>query len=624
MNVTKVKNIVIQILFDILIFFSSFIISFFLRGQVGLMGLAALPPQYTAYLVEYTSIIIIVKLLVFWLLGMYRKIWKYASLREFMTIVEATALSSAIMVFVFYIFETPYFPRSILVIDFLMTLILIVGSRFSPRLFNEIKFGSIYSRKKRALIVGAGDAGEMIVREMMRQKNSEYEPVAFLDDDISKLGNQIHGIKVVGKTTDIKKFIKKLSIDEVIIAMPSADGKVRRKIAFEAREEGVKCKTLPSLYEIIDGKAHLYQVRDIQIEDILGRKPVKIDYSGLLAHLENKSVLVTGAGGSIGSELSRQIIRFKPSKLILVDHAENSLFLIEQELSSKYNFTTAVPIVADIRDKATIKGVFKKYKPQIIFHAAAYKHVPLMQLNPEAALQNNFIGTKILAQLAIDNGVERFVMLSTDKAVNPTNIMGVSKLLAEKYLQCLSKVNNTVFIIVRFGNVLGSQGSVVPIFRKQIEEGGPVYVTHPKMTRFFMTISEAVQLVIQACVMGKGGEVFVLDMGEPINILELAQNMIKLYGMEPGKDIKIEYSGVRRGEKLTEELISENEKLFPTEFSSIYIAKNEEHKESKDEMLNVLFNIEKEIQIYDYENLFKDLRKVVPSFDENKMWFRWG
>lgn len=623
MNITKVRNNIVQIFFDILIFFSSFIISFFLRGQVALMGLQALPPQYTAYLVEYTSIIIVVKLLVFWLFGMYRKIWKYASLREFVTIVEAIALSSAIMVFVFYIFETPYFPRSILVIDFLMTLILIVGSRFSPRLFNEIKFGSIYARKKRALIVGAGDAGEMIVREMMRQKNSEYEPVAFLDDDITKLGNQIHGKKVVGKTSEVRKFIKKLSIDEVIIAMPSADGKVRRQITFEAREEGVKCRTLPSLYEIIDGKAHLYQVRDIQIEDILGRKPVKIDYTGLLTHLENKSVLITGAGGSIGSELSRQIIRFKPSKLILVDHAENSLFIIEQELSSKYNFTTAIPIVADIRDKTSIKGVFKKYKPQIIFHAAAYKHVPLMQLNPEASLQNNFIGTRILAQLSIESGVERFVMLSTDKAVNPTNIMGISKLLSEKYLQCLSKVNNTIFIIVRFGNVLGSQGSVVPIFKKQIEEGGPVYVTHPKMTRFFMTISEAVQLVIQACVIGKGGEVFVLDMGEPINILELAQSMIRLYGMEPEKDIKIEYSGVRRGEKLNEELVASNEKLFPTDFPSIYIAKNEEDKENKEEILNILFNIEKEIQIYDYENLFKDLKKIVPTFDENKMWFKW-
>lgn len=622
MKLLKVKNNIIQVFFDILIFFSSFIISFFLRGQIEIMGIEGLPPQYSAYIIEYSVIIVFVKLLIFWIFGMYKKIWKYASLRESVTIIEATALSSAIMVFMFYIFESPYFPKSILVIDFLLTLILVVGSRFSPRLFNELNFGNIHTRKKRALIVGAGDAGEMIVREMMRQKNSEYSPVAFLDDDSEKSGKQIHGVKVVGKIGEIKKFIKKLLVDEVIIAMPSASGEVWRKIAFMAKEEGVNCKTLPSLYEIIDGKAHLYQVRDIQIEDILGRKPIKIDFSRLLKQLENKSVLVTGAGGSIGSELCRQIIRFKPSKLILVDHSENNIFLIEQELSNKYNFTTAIPVVADIRDKISIRGVFKKYKPQIVFHSAAYKHVPLMQLNPEAALQNNFVGTKILAILSIENDVEKFVLLSTDKAVNPSNIMGISKLLSEKYLQNLSKVKNTIFLIVRFGNVLGSMGSVVPLFKEQIESGGPVYVTHPRMTRFFMTISEAVQLVIQACAMGKGGEVFVLDMGEPINILELARSMIRLYGMVPDKDVKISYSGVRRGEKLSEELTNHDEKLISTDFPSIYIAKNDS-KDKKEKILDILFSIEKEIQIYDYDNLFKDLKKIAPTFDEKEMWFRW-
>jgi FlaA1/EpsC-like NDP-sugar epimerase len=615
MDIVKIKNNIIQILFDIVIFFSSFTISFFLRGQLQ----QGLPVVYIDYFVEYILIIIAVKLLSFILFGIYRKIWKYASLKDFLTIVLSLASSSAVMVIIFYIIEAPYFPRSILIIDFLLSIILIVGSRFSVRMFNEIEFGKIDVRKKRTLIVGAGNAGELIVREITRQRDSEYIPVGFLDDDKTKIGRQIHGIKVFGRTDEIKKYISKLAVDEIIIAIPSASGAVRKNITFKAKEAGLICKTLPTLYEIIDGKAHLYQLRDIRIEDILGRKPVEINYSQLLGQLKGKPVLITGAGGSIGSELCRQVIKFKPSSLILVDHSENNIFLIEQELSTKLDFHRSIPIVTDIRDNASIKAVFKKYKPEIVFHAAAYKHVPLMQLNPEAALQNNFLGTKALVKLAISSGVKKFVMLSTDKAVKPSNIMGISKLLSEKYLQLLSKVKSTSFIIVRFGNVLGSEGSVVPIFRKQIEDGGPVIVTHPKMTRFFMTITEASQLVIQACVMGNGGEIYVLDMGKPISILELAKNMIKLYGLEPGKDVKINFSGVRRGEKFTEELANSNEKLKSTKFSSIFMADNKKEQD-KEKILNLLFNIEKEIQLLDYKNLFKDLKKIVPNFDEKKMW----
>ena len=615
MDIKKVKNNAIQILFDIVIFFSSFTISFFLRGQLQ----QGLLPQYIDYFIEYVLIIIAVKLLSFILFGIYRKIWKYASLRDFLTIVLSLVSSSAVMVLIFYIVGAPYFPRSILVIDFLVTITLVVGSRFSVRMFNEMRFGRISIRKKRTLIVGAGNAGELVVREIIRQRDSEYIPVGFLDDDKAKIGRQLHGIKVFGGTDEIKKYIDKLAVDEIIIAIPSASGAVRKNITFKAKEAGVICKTLPTLYEIIDGKAHLYQLRDIRIEDILGRKPVEINYGQLLSQLEGKPILITGAGGSIGSELCRQVIRFKPSNLILVDHSENNIFLIERELSARLNYKHSIPIVTDIRDIPSIKGVFKKYKPEIVFHAAAYKHVPLMQLNPEAALQNNFLGTRTLAKLSISSGVKKFVMLSTDKAVKPSNIMGISKLLSEKYLQLMSKVKSTSFIIVRFGNVLGSEGSVVPIFRKQIENGGPVVVTHPKMTRFFMTITEASQLVIQACVMGNGGEVYVLDMGEPISILELAKNMIKLYGLEPEKDIKINFSGVRKGEKFTEELANSYEKLKATKFSSIFVAENKK-EHNKEKMLNLLFSIEKEIQLYDYKNLFKDLKKVIPNFKEKEMW----
>ncbi|HEY4662064.1 MAG TPA: nucleoside-diphosphate sugar epimerase/dehydratase [Candidatus Humimicrobiaceae bacterium] len=626
-----------QLIFDALIIFTSFVISFFLRGQIGLIDSQGLFSQYSDFMGWYILIVILVKIPILWLFGVYRRVWKYASLKDMIAILESVTLGSVILVVIFYIlsypisifrininFDFPFFPRSIFIIDFLLTLILIIVSRFSERFFNELKFGSNAMRKKRVLIIGAGDAGEMIVREMIRQKNSEYMPIGFLDDDYSKIKNKIHGISVLGPISKMESVIKDQSVDEVIIAMPSASGNVRKEVAVKAREYGVNCKTLPSLYEVIDGKVYLYQVRDIEIEDILGREPINIKIPEVVSEIKDKVIMVTGAGGSIGSEICRQIIRFKPEKIILVDHSENNLFLILEELDNKFAFVSTVPIVIDIRNKQTLRGVFKKYKPDIIFHAAAYKHVPLMQLNPKAAIQNNYLGTKILAKLSIEFGVKRFVLLSTDKAVKPQNVMGVSKLLSEQYLQTLSDVKSTRFMIVRFGNVLGSMGSVVPLFKEQIQSGGPVRVTHPNMKRYFMTIPEASQLVIQACIMGKGGEIYVLDMGEPINILDLAKNMIRIYGMEPGKDIEIKYTGPRDGEKMDEELTGENEELISTGFKQIFEAKHNSsiNHLKKDEITNILFNIEKEIQIDDYKGLFRDLKKIVPHFDENKMWSR--
>ena len=628
-------KILIQIIFDILIIFSSFIISFFLRGQIDLRSRDVLFSQYSSALIWYILIIIIAKILMFWLFGLYRRIWKYASVKDMIAIVEAVVSSSVLMVVVFYIlgypislfgqqlnFSLPYFPRSIFIIDFILTIILISLSRFSGRLFNELKYGSPKSRKRRALIVGAGDAGEMIVREMIRQANSEYLPIGFLDDDTNKIGRQIHGIKVLGPISKLETAISKYSIDEVLIAMPSASGELRKDIALRVKELKIKCKTLPSLYEVIDDKVYLYQVRDIEIEDILGREPIRMKIPEIVSEIKDSVIIITGAGGSIGSEICRQVVKFNPAKMILVDHAENSLFLIEKELQEKYDYTNSIPIVANIKDKEVMRSVFKRYKPVILFHAAAYKHVPLMQLNPEAAIQNNFIGTKILSKLSIEYHVKRFVMLSTDKAVKPSNVMGISKLLAEKYLQSISKCGDTIFVIVRFGNVLGSQGSVVPIFKQQILSGGPVRVTHPEMKRYFMTIPEAAQLVIQACIMGKGGEIFVLDMGNPFNILDLANNMIKLYGMEPGKDIEIVYTGPRFGEKLNEELFYEDEELVSTNLPHIMEARYTGNgRLSKDETLELLFNIEKEMQIYDYSSLFADLKKIIPDFEEKEMWF---
>src|SRR3972149_948494 len=626
-----------QLVFDALIIFTSFVISFFLRGQIGLIDSAGLFSQYSDFMTWYIVIVVLVKIPILWLFGAYRRVWKYASLKDMTAILESVTLGSVILAGIFYIlsypisifgininFSFPFFPRSIFIIDYLLTLILIIVSRFSERFFNELKFGSAGTRKKRVLIVGAGDAGEMIVREMIRQKNSEYMPIGFLDDDYSKIKNKIHGISVLGPISKMESVIKDQSVDEVIIAMPSASGNVRKEVAVKAREYGVNCKTLPSLYEVIDGKVYLYQVRDIEIEDILGREPINIKIPEVVSEIKDKVIMVTGAGGSIGSEICRQIIRFKPEKIILVDHSENNLFLILEELDNKFAFVSTVPIVIDIRNKQALGSVFKKYRPDILFHAAAYKHVPLMQLNPKAAIQNNYLGTKILAKLSIEFGVKRFVLLSTDKAVKPQNVMGVSKLLSEQYLQTLSDVKSTRFMIVRFGNVLGSMGSVVPLFKEQIQSGGPVRVTHPNMKRYFMTIPEASQLVIQACIVGKGGEIFVLDMGEPINILDLAKNMIRIYGMEPGRDIEIKYTGPRDGEKMDEELTGENEELISTEFKQIFEARDNSSTNNlkRDEITNILFNIEKEIQIDDYKGLFKDLKKIVPHFDENKMWSR--
>ena len=622
----------LQVFFDILLIFSSFIISFFLRGQIQLIGNEDLFSQYSSYIMWYALLVVISKIIMFWIFGLYRRVWKYASLKDMTAIIEALLLSSAILFGIFYLLSYPinisglnisftleYFPRSVFIIDFLLSFILITVSRFSVRFFNELKFGNPKTRKKRVLIVGAGDAGEMMAREMIRQRDSEYHPAGFLDDDLSKIKKRIHGIKVLGPISAMEDSIKKLNIDEVLIAMPTASGKLRKEVALRAKEAGVSAKTLPSLYDVIDGRAHLYQVREIEVEDILGREPVKIKADEAISEFKDKTVLVTGAGGSIGSEICRQLLRFNPSKIIMVDHSENNLFYIENELNNKYSFSSGIPIVANIKDRQIMKSVFKRFKPEIVFHAAAYKHVPLMQLNPEAAIQNNFMGTKAIAKVSMEYGVKRFVMLSSDKAVKPKNIMGISKLLAENYLRAVNGNKKTKFMIVRFGNVLESNGSVINIFKNQIRAGGPVSVTHPDMSRYIMTISEAAQLAMQALLMGDGGEIFVLNMGEPINILELARNMIRLYGMRPEEDIDIIYTGPREGEKLNEELASDDEELISSDFEYIYkINKDIDQKD----MINILFNIEKEMLTYDYKNLFKDLKKLVPEFDDKEMWFR--
>ncbi|MBE3138299.1 MAG: polysaccharide biosynthesis protein, partial [Actinobacteria bacterium] len=412
------------VIFDILIIFSSFIISFFLRGVINISISGTIFSQYSNYIGTYVLIIILVKIIMFFIFGIYRRVWKYASIKDMVAIVEAVTLSIIVMGVIFYVlsqpvhwfgrvFVLPYFPRSILIIDYLITLLLMIISRFSERFFNELRFGKRGIRKKRVLIVGAGDAGEMIVREMIRQRNSEYIPIGFLDDDRMKLNNHIHGIKVLGPLSSLEDTVQKFAIDEILVAMPSVPGMVRKDITLRAKGAGIICKTSPSLYEVIDGKVYLDQIRDIGVEDILGREPIKVKISELASEFKDNIILITGAGGSIGSEICKQLLRFGPSKLIIIDHSENNLFLIEEELKNKFNFSSLIPIVADIREKDLMSSVFKRYHPKVVFHTAAYKHVPLMQLNPEAAIRNNYLGTKILAKIAIETKVKRFVMLST-------------------------------------------------------------------------------------------------------------------------------------------------------------------------------------------------------------------
>jgi FlaA1/EpsC-like NDP-sugar epimerase len=468
-------------------------------------------------------------------------------------------------------------PRTIAATDLLLTLAFIAGSRLLARTAMERPGLNMVARGKEVVVVGAGDAGRLIVQEMQRSRMIDYTPIGFVDDDPRKRHTRIMGVRVLGTIDELPRVLREHRPDEVLIAMPSVSGEVRRRIVETAQQLRIVVKTLPGLYELIAGDLNLAgQIRPVQVEDVLGREQVEVDFHEVAAYLEGHTVLVTGAGGSIGSELCRQIARVRPSRLILVDNAEGPLFEIERELVTERDFTAALPKLVDVRDrKALRREVFEKYKPTVVFHAAAYKHVAMLETHPLESVRNNVVGTRILVELAAEFAVERFVFISTDKAVNPKTVMGQSKALCEWIVESFGHRRDvaTRFVAVRFGNVLNSSGSVIPIFRKQIERGGPVTVTHPEMTRYFMTIPEAVSLVVQAGAIGGRGQVFVLDMGEPVRIVDLAQNMIRLSGKEPrlpddpamsARDIPITFVGSRPGEKIHEELWSDNDSVGET------------------------------------------------------------
>ena len=532
---------------------------------------SGVPPYYELLFERTILLVVAIKLAVFVVLGFYNRWWRYVSTRDMWRVVLGASVASVVAGLTVY-FASPVqgirLPRSVFVLDFLLTLALVAGARLAARtIFERPSVGGLVARGKEVVIVGAGDAGQLVIRELQRNRALGYTPIGIVDDDARKRNLRVHGVRVLGTTGELAHVLRDNRPDELLIAIPSADGEVRRRVVEVARDEGVAVKTLPGLYELISGDSNLAaQIRPVQVEDVLGRAQVEVDLEEVAAYLSGQTVLVTGAGGSIGAELCRQISRARPARLVLVENGETALFEIERELLDERGFSAAIPILADVCNRAKMRQVFERYRPTVVFHAAAYKHVPLMEANPLESVRNNTLATKAIADVAAEFGVDRFVLVSTDKAVNPKTVMGQSKALCESVVEGYGSRDDvaTRFVAVRFGNVLGSSGSVIPIFRRQIAKGGPVTVTHPDMTRYFMTIPEAASLVVQAGAIGGHGEIFVLDMGEPVKIIDLARNMIRLSGKEPDRDVAIDFVGARPGEKLHEELWGPDEEVRPT------------------------------------------------------------
>lgn len=500
-------------------------------------------------------------------------LWRYVSVRDILTMMKAISFSSLLFMAGVQVLFWPGFPRSVFVLDWLLCFAAVGGIRLAVRTMREANGRSRHAGRARALIVGAGDAGEILARELDRSTGSRYAVVCFVDDDVKKKGKRIRGIEVLGNLDDLPDLCRGKHVEEILIAMPSVTGPERRRILERCRESGVPFKTVPALDDLLEGKAGISQLQEVLPEDLLGRAAVRLDAEALRLELCGKRILVTGAAGSIGSELCRQLGRFAPATLVLFDRAESGLFFIDQELRWAFPSLKVVPVVGDILSWERVEEVVRMYAPDLVYHAAAYKHVPLMEEHPLEGIVNNIFGTETVAEAARQAGIKKFVLISTDKAVKPVGIMGMTKRVAECLLQSRDE-GPTNFVSVRFGNVLGSDGSVLPLFQWQIALGGPVTVTDREATRYFMLLSEAAQLVLQAGALGKGGEVFFLDMGEPVRILDLANNLVRLSGLRPGKDVQIEVTGLRPGERLKEALYVEGETLLPTDHEKVFVLHN--------------------------------------------------
>ena len=539
------------------------------------------------------AVALVIKIPIFYFFGLYRRLWVYASTNELRLITAAVTTASVFTAGVMLFLNgmglvKPGMPRSAVGIDWLLSLVLIGGSRFALRILAEQSTLSRPNGKGRhVLIIGAGDAGALIVRELQKASPINLTPIGFLDDDPAKQNHVINGVKVLGVVNDLATAIDIHRVDEVIIAIPSAPGRLARMVNDVCRLKGIPSRAMPGIYELIGGKVSVNRLREVDITDLLRREPIRVNDEAVGAALEGRRVLVTGAGGSIGRELCRQIARRNPAELVLLGHGENSIFEILLELQNDYPELTLHPVIADIRNAERLASVFTERQPQIVFHAAAHKHVPLMEANVVEAVTNNVFGTNNVVRTSLDCNVERFVLISTDKAVRPSSIYGATKRLAEMIVLHAARNSKRAFTVVRFGNVLGSRGSILPKFKNQIASGGPVTITHPDMYRFFMTIPEAVYLVLQAASMENGGETFVLNMGEPVRILELAEDLIRLSGLEPHRDISITYTGIRPGEKLTEELWDEGTPLAKTRHPDIFRLENDASSPSLDLPLTI-------------------------------------
>jgi len=611
---TKKKRFLFFIITDIIIFSLSFYLAFLLRFDF------SIPYRYAKILPYWLIITVLLKIILLIIFKNYRFNWRFVSIDDLLKTSLILLLAFSILFPLnFLLQKVPnlYFysvPKSILVIDLLISLLLISFLRIAKRIYNEFLAKNNFG--KRTVIIGAGVTGERIGRAL--KHNADFKPIFFADDDEMKIGTKIHDIPILGKLNNLPELIKENKIEAAIIAIPSATHKEIKRIFEILMNSDIKdIKIVPSLSQLPKNLISIKDLKDLSIEDLLSREPIKIEEEKVKNFLQNKKIFVSGAGGSIGSEIIRQLLKFKPKSIIAFEIDETELHSLSIEITEKLKDKniTFIPIVGDIRDKEKLKKLFKKYKPDIVFHAAAYKHVPLMEHFPEEAIKTNILGTYNLGITAIENGVEKFINISTDKAVNPSSIMGATKRLAEMICSTLNDRGKTKFISVRFGNVLGSRGSVIPIFLEQIKKGGPVTVTHPEMKRYFMTISEAVLLVFQAAAMGKGGEVFVLDMGEPVKIVKLAENLIKLQGLEPYKDIDIVFTGLRPGEKLFEELLTAEEGTDKTYHKKIFIAKISEKLSLKD--IEVLIDLFKNLDDKSPEEIKKILKKYIKFYKEN-------
>ncbi len=593
---------------DILIVALSYAVAYFLRFD------GAPSREYLDLMIRTMPLVLAMRTAVLIYFQIHRSVRGYASIKDFTQIIKAVSVSSIFIVAIVMLFRTGH-PRSIFIIDWLLLLMGLSGVRLVIRMSRPMRWQSKErrSRRKKVIIVGAGDCGESLLREMIYHYSDHYEVVGLIDDDPRKQKVRIHGVAVLGTRFDIPDIVSSKNIEEVVIAIPSLRSDQMRDIVNYCIKSGAKYRTVPSISDVVNGRVKVKELREVSLEDLLGREELQLDRKKIESYIKGKKVLITGAEGSIGSELSRQIARLSPEKLILFGKTENSMFYLDMELRQSCGEIDRVAVIGDILDRRRVAEVIAEHAPHIIFHAAAYKHVPLMEINPYEAIKTNVFGTKVLAEEACRFGVEKFIMLSSDKAVDPVSFMGVSKRIAEIYIAEIAKNNKTKFMAVRFGNVLGSAGSVIQIFKRQIEKGGPVTVTHPEIKRYFMTIPEAVGLVLESGFMGKGGEIFILDMGRQIKIIDLARDLVRLSGLEPDRDIPIVFTGLRPGEKMYETVASVEEQLIKTMHKKIFLVDSQKLSRNTAIVEN-LKALEALIDQGDIRVLVAKLKEMVPNY----------